>query len=68
MYLSDGYPQATARIRGESVVKKVYLSDGYPQATAPVVECDMPYRVYLSDGYPQATAEEPLRPRRRECT
>ncbi len=34
VYLSDGYPQATARLRSGGICKIVYLSDGYPQATA----------------------------------
>ena len=34
VYLSDGYPQATAfRLPGQTR-QPVYLSDGYPQATA----------------------------------
>ncbi len=34
MYLSDGYPQATAMTPGGTSTAGVYLSDGYPQATA----------------------------------
>ncbi len=34
MYLSDGYPQATADLPPILTVNQVYLSDGYPQATA----------------------------------
>ncbi len=34
MYLSDGYPQATAGNGSAPTARGVYLSDGYPQATA----------------------------------
>ena len=34
VYLSDGYPQATAHWGVPSTLLGVYLSDGYPQATA----------------------------------
>jgi len=34
VYLSDGYPQATAGSTSSSRRGAVYLSDGYPQATA----------------------------------
>ncbi len=34
VYLSDGYPQATAMKVAALAIRKVYLSDGYPQATA----------------------------------
>ena len=37
VYLSDGYPQATAGTREAIQRQQVYLSDGYPQATAPPV-------------------------------
>jgi len=56
VYLSDGYPQATAEIDEYGGDPPVYLSDGYPQATAGRPEDKPSLRVYLSDGYPQATA------------
>ncbi len=56
MYLSDGYPQATARLRCVRRACRVYLSDGYPQATAAGFMDGGGGAVYLSDGYPQATA------------
>jgi len=34
VYLSDGYPQATAPMNTSGAGPAVYLSDGYPQATA----------------------------------
>ena len=34
VYLSDGYPQATALSSTSVTPCLVYLSDGYPQATA----------------------------------
>ena len=34
VYLSDGYPQATALFVDANWAQTVYLSDGYPQATA----------------------------------
>jgi hypothetical protein len=34
VYLSDGYPQATASVSLTVETIEVYLSDGYPQATA----------------------------------
>jgi len=34
VYLSDGYPQATALVVHRNSRCSVYLSDGYPQATA----------------------------------
>ena len=34
VYLSDGYPQATAGLSAATRPRLVYLSDGYPQATA----------------------------------
>ncbi len=39
MYLSDGYPQATAQTGMGNAMNIVYLSDGYPQATATTRWC-----------------------------
>jgi len=68
VYLSDGYPQATAEEQVRPRRRAVYLSDGYPQATAISEAGSSGRKVYLSDGYPQATARIVGRHELAECT